>query len=189
MPDLSGLTDSTWHARFPALFAPTYVDYADTDVTLTTAPAPEHLINRLHLVGVTGPGQVVVCGSDLGWRFLPGGRRKAEEGIEDLTDRELLEEAGAEATGAVRIFAAHEARSRRAEPHQPHMAHPLGYWAYAVAPIRLISAPTCPAGEEQVTEVLELAPREAAWYLEYHDAVHADVVRLADAMGLIPPAR
>lgn len=36
-----------------------------------------------------------------------------------------------------------------------------------------------------MTEVLTLAPSLAAAYIAEHDQVHADVLRLADAMGLI----
>src|SRR5699024_10280433 len=136
--------DRCWAAQFPALFAPDYVGYADADIQLTTAPVSEERINRLHVVALTGAGQVVVCGSDLGWRFLPGGKREASEKVDQLIARELLEEAGAELTGLPHIFAAHIVDSRQPAPHLPHFAHPRGYWAYAVAPVRLVGPPTCP---------------------------------------------
>lgn len=178
-----------WAHAFPELFAPTYVDYADVDVTMTTHGFSDDLVNRLHAVGVTDDGSVVVCGSDLGWRFLPGGRRETGERLRDLIDRELQEEAGAARTGPWRIFASQVAHSRRSEPHLPHWAHPVGHWAYAVTPVRVVGPPTCPDDDEQVTEVLSLPPGEAARYLAHHDAVHADVVRLADAMGLVEAFR
>ncbi len=40
----------------------------------------------------------------------------------------------------------------------------------------------------RVVEVLTLAPDRAAGFIAAHDPAHADVLRLADAMGLIRPA-
>lgn len=177
--------DRRWAAQFPQLFAPAYVVYAGAHVQMSTGPVAEASINRTHVVAVTGEGRIVVCGSDLGWRFLPGGTREPGENLDELIARELLEEAGAELTGPAQVFSALAACSTRAEPYRPHLRHPDAFWAYAVAPVRLVGAPTCPDDGEQVTEVHCLPPDEAAAYLAQHDVGHADVVRLAAAMGLI----
>jgi 8-oxo-dGTP diphosphatase len=56
---------------FPDLFRESYVDYADCRIRYTTEAAPDELVARLHLVAVTADGNVVVCRSKQGWRFLP----------------------------------------------------------------------------------------------------------------------
>jgi len=60
-------------------------------------------------------------------------------------------------------------------------------WAYAVARVEQTGPPTVPEGGEQVVEVVTLAPAEAAGWLRVVHAEHADVVLLADAMGLLRP--
>ena len=172
---------------FPNLFRETYVDYADCRTRYTTDSAPEHLVARLHLVAVTADGDVVVCRSEQGWRFLPGGTREPGESLHDLARRELMEEAGAVLDGEPRYFAAHVADSDRDEPFRPHLPHPRTYWAYATAQVRLVGEPTNPEDGESVVEVLTLPPTAAAEYIEDHDQVHADVVRHAVALGLLPP--
>jgi 8-oxo-dGTP diphosphatase len=42
-----------------------------------------------------------------------------------------------------------------------------------------------PHDGEHVVEVLTLPPAQAADYIEEHDQLHADVVRLAQAMDLV----
>lgn len=172
---------------FPNLFRETYVDYAGCRTRYTTDTAPEHLVARLHLVAVTADGDVVVCRSEQGWRFLPGGTREPGESLHDLARRELMEEAGAVLDGEPRYFAAHVADSDRGEPFRPHLPHPRTYWAYATAQVRLVGEPTNPEDGESVVEVLTLPPTAAAEYIEDHDLVHADVVRHAVALGLLPP--
>ncbi len=97
--------------RFPALFREGYVDYADCRVRYTTEAAPEELVSRLHLVAVTTDAKIVVCRSEQGWRFLPGGTREPGETLYDLARRELMEEAGAALHGEPRYFSAHVADS------------------------------------------------------------------------------
>lgn len=174
-----------WPMRFPDLFREAYVDYADCRIRYTTETAAEELVSRLHLVAVTGDGKVVVCRSEQGWRFLPGGTREPDESLHDLARRELMEEAGGVLRGELRHFSAHVADSSREEPYRPHLPHPRAYWAYAVADVRVISAPTNPQGGETVVEVLTLPASAAADYIEQHDPIHADVLRHADAMGLV----
>ena len=177
--------DGRWAAAFPALFANSYVDYADCRLGFTTRPVPDELVARLHLVAMTPQRQVIVCRSIQGWRFLPGGTREAGESLVELAHRELLEEAGARITGRVEIFASHVADSLRDTPYRPHLPHPRAYWAYAVTEAEVVTPPTNPPDGEHVVEVLTFPPARAASYIEDHDPLHADVVRLASAMGLI----
>lgn len=172
-------------ARLPRLFAPSWVDYANCDVTFTVDPVPAESINRLHLVAVTADRSVVVCDSAEGWRFLPGGRREPGEDLEQLAQREAMEEAGLRLDGPVTVFAAHVAVSRNAGPYRDHFAHPTGYWAYASARATVVAEPTSPPDAEQITGVHALPPRDAADYLEQHDPDHADVVRLAMWTGVL----
>jgi 8-oxo-dGTP diphosphatase len=180
--------DDHWAAYLPALFEDGYVAYADCRIRCTTDPAPDYLVSRLHLVAVTPNAQVVVCRSEQGWRFLPGGTRELGESLHDLARRELLEEAGALLRGEPRYFASHVADSAREHPYRPHLPHPRAYWSYAVTDVDVVGAPTNPPDGEHVVEVLTLAPSLAAEFIEKQDPLHADVVRLADAMGLIRPA-
>ncbi len=176
---------SLWRVRFPDLFRDAYVDYADCRVRYTMEPVPEEHISRLHLVAVTAEREVVVCRSEQGWRFLPGGSREPGESLSELARRELQEEAGASLRGEPRCFAAHIADSNRPEPFRPHLPHPRAYWGWAIAAVELVGEPTNPPDGEYVVEVLTLPPAEAADYLEVHDRVHADVLRHAVAMGLV----
>lgn len=142
-------------------------------------------MSRLHLGAVTDAGYVVVCRSGQGWRFLPGGTREPGESLAELAGRELMEEAGAVLEGELQHFAAHVADSARVTPYRPHLPHPRAYWAYAVAPVQVVGTPTNPRDGETVVEVLILPPSVAADHLPEEDPIHADVVRHADAMGLV----
>jgi hypothetical protein len=61
----------------------------------------------------------------------------------------------------------------------------VAYWAVAVTTAEIVGPPTNPDDGEQVVEVLALSPAEAARWISDHDRTHADVIRLADAMGLL----
>jgi 8-oxo-dGTP diphosphatase len=181
-----------WGRRFPALFAPTLVGYANVRAALRTAPVPPDLVARLHVVAVLQDGRVLVCRSQEGWRFLPGGTREPGETVHELAVRELEEEAGARLLGPAEIFAAHWVVSSAERPYRPHLPHPSAYWAYAAAAASLVGPPTCPDGGEWITDVLALPPLEAADYLRHgtdDDGGHADLVLLARAMGLIDRMR
>lgn len=160
------------------------VDYADADVSFTLEPPPDALVSRLHLLART-EGGIVVCVSDLGWRFLPGGTPEPGEQLLDTADRELREEAGARRTAALTWVGAHRADSRLPLPYRPHLAHPRAYWSYAVTNVVLDGPPTNPVDGEQVTDVLVLSADEAVRFIAEHDQVHADVVRLSQARGLL----
>jgi len=161
------------------------VDYADCHTRYTTEVVPQELVSRLHLVAVTPDRKVVVCRSEQGWRFLPGGTREPGESLHDLARRELMEEAGAVLLGGPEYVSAHVATSRRDTPYRPHLPHPRAYWAYSMARVRIIGPPTNPPDGERVVEVLALPPAEAVTYLAGVDPVHANVLRHVDASGLL----
>lgn len=174
-----------WRSRFPDLFAPTHIDYANADVVFRTADFPDELIARLHCVAADPQGRVIVCRTEE-WRFLPGGTREPGETLEETAARELLEEAGAKITSPLTIFGGQLATSGNPEPYRPHQPHPISCWAFAAATAEIIGPPQIPVDGEQVLEVLALDPDEAADWLDDHDPVCADVVRLAVAMQLLP---
>jgi 8-oxo-dGTP diphosphatase len=141
----------------------------------------------VHVIGVEEAGRVVVCRSVEGRRFLPGGTREPGETLPELIRRELLEEAGCEPLDEPGPAFAHVlARSRRRKPYRPHLPHPEATWAYVLVRVTEVGAPTNPPDEEHIVEVLALPPAEAAAWLAVRDEVeHAQVVQLADAMGLL----
>jgi 8-oxo-dGTP diphosphatase len=177
---------SDWAERFPDLFRPRFESYANADLDFLLGEAPDEQVARLHLVAVDHDGLVVVCRSVEGWRFLPGGRREPGETLVELTRRELREEAGCEVIGDPDpVFAYQRATSRNPEPHHPHFTHPVSAWAYAVARVRVTGPPSNPPDGEAVVEVRRLPPATGAEWLRVHDVEHADVLLLAEAMGLL----
>jgi 8-oxo-dGTP diphosphatase len=174
-----------WALRFPALFAPAYIDYANADVLFSTDELPDEMVSRLHCVAIDPDGRVIVCRTE-DWRFLPGGTREPGESLEQTASRELLEEAGARITGPLAFIGAQVATSRNPGPYKPHQPHPVSYWAFAVTTAEVIGPPSNPDDGEQVLDVLALDPQAAYGWLADHDPVCADVVRLTDAMGLLP---
>lgn len=180
-----------WAARFPDLFRPRHESYANADLEFLLGAPPDEEVARLHVVGIDPDGRVVVCRSVEEWRFLPGGRREPGETLAEVCRRELLEEAGCAVLGEpAPVFCYQRAISHNLEPHHPHFTHPVSAWAYAVARVEVVGPPTNPPDGETVVEVLALPPTEAAAWLAVWDEVeHAQVVSLADAMGLLslPP--
>lgn len=53
--------------------------------------------------------------------------------------------------------------------------------------MRITGPPLNPPDGETVVEVLALPPEAAAEYLDADDPIHADVVRHAQALGLLSP--
>jgi len=178
--------DTAWGQRFPRLFLPAHVGYANSDVEFVLGPVDHDLVARLHLVAVTADHRVLVSSSREGWRFLPGGTREPGESVHDLAVRELLEEAGASLVGELDLFGAHVSVSRNVAPYRSHLPHPRALWAYAVCRAEIVGPPTCPPGGEQIVDVQALAPAEAAAYLSGHDPLLADVLDLAVALGRVP---
>jgi 8-oxo-dGTP diphosphatase len=187
-PDMLGCVNTgttDWSRRFPRLFEDSYVDYAAARISYVEGAAPEDLVTRLHIVAVTDHAEVVVCRSAQGGRFLPGGTRELDESLRDLAERELIEEAGAVLSGELVHFSSHRADSELAEPYRAHFPHPRAFWGYAVGRVRITGPPSNPPDGENVVEVLTLPPSTAADYLAEEDPLHADVLRHADALGLI----
>jgi 8-oxo-dGTP diphosphatase len=175
-----------WSVRFPELFSPRFEAYADSDLEFRLGAPPDELVTRLHLVALDPDGLVVVCRSLEEWRFLPGGRREQGESLHQVAERELLEEAGCTVRGRLgEVFAHQPARSRRHAPYRAYFPHPLSAWAYAVARVEVTGAPTNPEDGEAVVEVRRLPVSEASDWVRVHDPEHADVLLLAEALGLL----
>ena len=175
-----------WAGRFPELFRPRFEEYANADLELCLGEPPDEQVARLHAVAVDPEGYVVVCRSVEEWRFLPGGRREPGETLDALCRRELREEAGCTVLGDPGpVFVFHRATSRNADPHQAHLSHPVSAWAYVVARVEVTGPPTNPADGESVVEVVRLPVAQAAAWVRVHDREHADVIMLAEAMGLL----
>jgi len=63
--------------------------------------------------------------------------------------------------------------------------HPLAFWAYAATDVVLDHAPTNPPDGEHVVEVAVLPVAATVAFLTPSDPIHADVLRLAEALGLV----
>ena len=175
-----------WAERFPELFRPRFEAYANADLRFCLGTPPEEQVARLHAVALDPDGLVVVCRSVEEWRFLPGGRREPGETLAELCRRELREEAGCTVLGDPSpVFAYQRATSRNPEPYRAHFTHPVSAWAYVVARVEVTGPPTNPVDGETVVEVLRQPVDDAAEWLRVHDREHADVVLLAEAMGLL----
>ncbi len=83
------------------------------------------------------------------------------------------------------MFAHQAVRSRSPRPHQPHFPHPDSAWAFATARVEVTGPPTNPPDGEAVVEVLSLPVDEAADWLRVHEDEPADVLLLAEALGLL----
>lgn len=173
-----------WEGRFPELFETWHVPYAPVVARFATDRPDDELVSRVHVVA-RHEGGVVVCRSANGWRFLPGGTREPGETLEEIVDRELVEEAGARRTGPLTWIGAHRAESDAPAPYRSHLPHPLAFWAYVATDVRVDSAPTNPADGEDVVEVAVLTVADAVDFLVPEDPIHADVLRLAEALGLV----
>ncbi len=83
------------------------------------------------------------------------------------------------------VFVYRHATSRNAAPYRAHFSHPVSAWAYVVARVEVTGPPTNPPDGESVVEVCALPAPEAAAWVRVHDREHADVILLAEAMGLL----
>jgi 8-oxo-dGTP diphosphatase len=177
-----------WQERFPQLFARSAFEWGgvasgDLEIQFSLALPPDELVSNVKVIG-RAAGGVVVCQSDQGWRFLPGGTREAGEAVTETARRELLEEAGASIVGGLHWIGAFEVNNPRSRPYRPHLPHPVSYWLYVVGDVTFEGGPTNPADGEPVIEVLTLPPPEAVNYLAAFDNGQlTDVLRLAIAMG------
>ncbi|MEO6512061.1 MAG: NUDIX domain-containing protein [Nocardioides sp.] len=163
----------------------TSVPYANVELAFTEDPPEVDDVSRAHVVAVDPGGHVVVCRSVEEWRFLPGGTREPGETVLELVDRELREEAGCALRGEPVFLCRYVATSGNPTPYRPHLPHPVASWAYYVAPVEVVGEPLNPPDGEQVVQVLALPPPDAATWLRQEDDVHADVVLLAIARGLL----
>lgn len=171
--------------RWPGLYGTASAAYAPTvRLTFSREPAPEHLVARVHVVARSA-GNVVVCESDNGWRFLPGGTREPGESVPQTVDRELAEEAGACRTGPLTALGSFRAVSTAPAPWRAHLPHPVSHWWYAACDVTVVGEPTNPPDGERITAVHLLAVAEAVEFLAAHDRVHADVLALASSVGLV----
>lgn len=94
-----------WAARFPRLFAPAHIDYANVDVIFGTQDFPDELISRLHCVATDPAGRVIVCRTQ-DWRFLPGGTREPGESLAETAARNCLRRPEPRSPGQCRSSAA-----------------------------------------------------------------------------------
>jgi 8-oxo-dGTP diphosphatase len=173
-------------AELAHLFDRRYVAYADADVVGSLAEPPAELVHRVHVVAVTDAGEVIVCASEEGWRFLPGGRLESGEDLDAAIDRELMEEAGAVRTGPSRIFFSEVATYRPATPYKAGTPHPIAWWVFAVVPAKVVGDPVIPDGDaERFTAVHALSPDAAATWLDSGDWSHAGILRLAQHFNLL----
>jgi 8-oxo-dGTP diphosphatase len=179
-----------WQERFPELFARSAFEWGgvasgDLEIQFSLELPPDELVSNVKVIGRAGGG-VVVCETDQGWRFLPGGTREAGEAVAETARRELLEEAGASIVGGLDWIGAFEINDPSSSPYRPHLPHPVSYWLYGVGDVVLERRPTNPVDGEAVTEVLALPPTEAVEYLACFDnGPLTDVLRLAIDLGYV----
>ena len=160
--------DADAAARFPQLFAPQRWEWGGIDARFSTEPPPPELVTNVHVIGYCDGG-VVLCRTARDRWFLPGGTREQDESIDDCAARELLEEAGARITGALRWIGAHYCVTDEPEPYRPWQPHPDKAWLWCAAEVAVESQPTNPPDGEQVVEVRVAPPYEAEELLRRRD--------------------
>jgi 8-oxo-dGTP diphosphatase len=148
------------------------------DAAFAAAPPADELVTNIHVIGLAD-GQIVLCRTERGRWFLPGGTREENETIDDCVARELREEAGARLAGPLRWVGAHRCVCDRPAPYRPWQPHPLKAWLWCTAEVVIDSAPTCPPDGEQVVEVRAFAPAEAKRVLSAGSGWYAELIELA----------
>jgi 8-oxo-dGTP diphosphatase len=73
---------NVWRELFPNLFARAPFEWGGVaagglEIQFSLEPPPDELVSNVKIIG-RAAGGVVVCKSDQGWRFLPGGTREAD---------------------------------------------------------------------------------------------------------------
>jgi hypothetical protein len=76
-------------------------------------------------------------------------------------------------------------RGRLGVAHHPHVPHPHSAWALATARVEVTGPPSNPPDGEPVIEVLALPVADAAAWLRVHEDEPADVLLLAESLGLL----
>jgi 8-oxo-dGTP diphosphatase len=148
------------------------------DAAFGAEPPADELVTNIHVIGFTGD-RIVLCRDERERWFLPGGTREEGETIDDCVARELREEAGARLAGPLRWVGAHRCVSDGPVPYRPWQPHPVKAWLWCTADVVIDSAPTCPAGGEQVVEVRAVGPAEAQRLLSAGSGWYAELIELA----------
>lgn len=183
-----GMQQTLWSSQFPDLFRRSPFSWGGMgdhrlEIEFTLDPPPDHLISNVKVIGRTAAG-IVVCGTDRGWRMLPGGTREPGETIGEAASREFHEEAGGVIVDPLTWIGAFRVDASKTEPYRPHLPYPISYWLYVAADVTVSTEPSNPSDGEQVTEVLTLPAAEAIDYLAaFDDGPGLSVLRLAVAMG------
>lgn len=165
-------------SRYPLLHAPQRWAWAGLDAQFSTELPPDGLVQSIHIVGFVGE-MVVVCRTDGGDWFLPGGTREPGESVVQTVDREIAEEAGARRIGALRWFGAHHCVGDGPEPYRPHLPHPEKAWLWCLTEVVLDSSPTNPSDGEHVVEVRAATVDDASDLLRTNEDWYPELLALA----------
>jgi 8-oxo-dGTP diphosphatase len=157
----TGLTDQAAAARFPRLFSLQRWEWGGIDALFSLRPPDEALVTNVHVVGYCDGG-VVICRTEYGHWFLPGGTRERGESVLECARRELMEEAGARIVGPLHTLGAHHCVTDLPEPYRPWQPHPEKAWLWCSADLEIVGEPLNPADGEQVAEVRIVEPEHAA---------------------------
>jgi 8-oxo-dGTP diphosphatase len=185
---MMAIMSQRWAAEYPELFTPSSFAWGGLgdhrlEIEFTLEEPPDALVANVKVIGRTSTG-IVVCGTDQGWRMLPGGTREPGETIAETASRELYEEAGGVITGPLTWVGAFRVDALKTEPYRPHLPYPISYWLYVAVDVELRARPTNPADGENVTSVVTLPATDAIEYLAgFDDGPLTSILRLAVDMG------